>query len=262
MQTDIRSTTAEYYERFSGPPWDDLPFYRSRLPGQDARVLELGCGTGRVLLPIAEHCAQAVGLELSPAMRAICDRKIAASGLPEERITTRQADISKFDLTDEMAPFDLIFAAFRVMQNLETDAQVDGMMRCIKKHLATGGEAVLNTFMPSRGTEAIQAYWAARDGTIPCWSRQDGDTTVTMADDCTRFGDNPLAVYPKLIYRRFDAAGTQIEESVLDIVMRVWFPDQLIKLVKRHGFTVTHLAGGYQDEVWSEGPELVICFKA
>ncbi|MEM9416170.1 MAG: class I SAM-dependent methyltransferase [Planctomycetota bacterium] len=260
MHYDYRQNVADYYDRFSGPPWDDIGFYRSRLPGPDARVLELGCGTGRVLLPLAEHVALIYGLDISPAMLAICDKKLEASDLPAGRAKTLCADITDFDLTHEEAKFDLITAPFRVMQNLETDAQVDGMMRSIRKHLAPGGEAVLNTFRPRGGYEALKAFWSKRDGTTPCWTRPDGEYTLSMADDCTVFQEDPVAVFPRLIYRRHDKAGDLIDEQVLEIVMRVWQPDELVALVERHGFTLKHRFGGYEGEAWADGPELVVSF--
>ena len=62
---DNRYDAADYYDRFSAPPGDDVSFYLGRLPGADARVLELGCGTGRVMLPVAERAAYVLGVDLS-----------------------------------------------------------------------------------------------------------------------------------------------------------------------------------------------------
>lgn len=260
MDCDIRQSTASYYDRFSHPGWDDTAFYKGRLASTEARVVELGCGTGRVMVPLAQHTAYIHGLDLSPAMLAICRGKLAEAGLRDGRACAEQADITDFDLTIKHAPFDLITAPFRVMQNLETDEQIDGLMRCIRKHLAPGGEAVLNTFMPRGGYDELAAFWSARDGKQACWEKPDGDGTVTMTDDCTRFRDSPLVVYPSLIYRRFDRSGRQIDESRLDTTMRVWQPDQLLDLVRRHGFRVKERFGGYKCEAWGAGPELVVAF--
>ena len=55
MQNDIRAEAAKYYDVNPEIP-DDIAFYQARLPSSDASVLELGCGTGRVLLPLAVSC--------------------------------------------------------------------------------------------------------------------------------------------------------------------------------------------------------------
>jgi len=260
MTYDNRYNAAVYYDTFTEPPGDDAAFYMGRLPAERARVLELGCGTGRVLLPFAERAGFVLGVDLSQSMLDVCDRKLEQAGVPTTRARTVHADISTLDVTADEAGFDYICAPFRVMQNLETDEQVDGLMRVIKRHLKPGGEAVLNTFKPRGGYDELAAFWSPRDGHTPCWTKPYGDDTVTMSDDCRVFSDNPARVYPKLIYRRYNPAGEQVDEAVMDIVMRVWQADELIGLVERHGFTVTGKLGGYQGEAWGEGSELVIAF--
>ena len=68
---DLRTDTASFYDLFNTQT-DDVDFYRDRLPGPDARVLELGCGTGRVLVPLARCCGYLRGVEQSAAMLARC----------------------------------------------------------------------------------------------------------------------------------------------------------------------------------------------
>jgi hypothetical protein len=70
-----------------------------------------------------------------------------------------------------------------------------------------------------------------------------------------------VSAIPKLTYRRYDAHGTQIGEAVLDIAMRVWFPDELINMVEAHGLSsrnasaATKRSDGLKDESlsWSLG---------
>ncbi len=260
MSEDYRENAADYYDKFCGPPPGDVDFYRSRVT-PDTRVLELGCGTGRVLVPLAESAGYVHGLDHSTAMLEICRRKLAAAGLEANRVTAEVADISDFDFTRRMPKFDLIIAPFRVMQNLETDEQVAGLMRCIARHLAPGGEAILNTFCPRGGFEELKAFWDSRDGRKPTWSQPDGNDTVEMTDICTRYSEDPLIVYPELNYRRYDASGAWIDEAVLKIAMRVWFPDELLALIESHGFEIIERLGGYEGEPWREGSELVVAFS-
>jgi len=166
------------------------------------------------------------------------------------------------DLRHEGDATALVGAKAQVSDTVElhTHTEVDGMMQCIRKHLAPGGEAILNTFAPRGGYEALKAFWSKRDGTTPCWTKPDGDYTLSMADDCTVFQENPVAAFPRLIYRRHDKAAELVDEQVLEIVMRVWQPDELLALIERHGFTITQKLGGYNGEAWGDGPELVVSF--
>ncbi len=160
-----------------------------------------------------------------------------------------------------MEPFDLIIAPFRVMQNLERDDQIAGLMRGIRKHLSPGGEAILNTFCPRGDPASLMARWAAMDGAQPTSTAREGDETVTVTQNCSRYADDPLRVFTRIVYRRYDAEGNRIDESVLDIVKRVWYPADLLRLIEMHGFVVTGQWGGYNKEPWAEGSELVVAFR-
>ncbi|MEM6256803.1 MAG: class I SAM-dependent methyltransferase [Planctomycetota bacterium] len=261
MTYDNRYDAADYYERFHQPPWNDIAFYLDRVPEHNVRVLELGCGTGRVMLPMTEQAGYVLGVDLSQAMLDICDRKLEDAGINPSKARTLCADITTLDVTGSEPLFDRISAPFRVMQNLETDEQVDGLMQTIKRHLKPGGEAVLNTFKPrDGGYEALAEFWSSQDGSTISKTFDDGQQTVTLTDDCRVYRPDPVRIYPKLIYRRYNAEGEQIDEAVLDIVMRIWQPDEFIALIERHGFTITEKLGGYAGEPWGEGSELIIAF--
>jgi cyclopropane fatty-acyl-phospholipid synthase-like methyltransferase len=144
MALDLRAEAARYYD-LNPNTLVDVPFYIDRLPKPDARVLELGCGTGRASLPLAAECAFLHGLDLSEAMLDVCREKIATRRLGPDRIVVEHADITDYE---PGSPFDLIIAPYRVMQNLETDEQLDGLFRCIRRHLAPEGRCILNVFHP------------------------------------------------------------------------------------------------------------------
>lgn len=114
---DIRTAAAKYYDVSPTFP-DDIPFYLRMLPSADVSVLELGCGTGRVTLPLASACNFVHGLDISQTMIDVCRQKLAAAHVSTTRARLDVADITSFSFTHK---FDLIIAPFRVLQNLETD---------------------------------------------------------------------------------------------------------------------------------------------
>ena len=260
MSEDYRLSAVEYYDKFGVPPPVDIEFYRSFVT-KTTRLLELGCGTGRVLVPLAGVAGYVHGLDHSPAMLALCRKKLEAAEIGAGRPVVEVGDITSFDLTGRLPKFDLITAPFRVMQNLETDQQIAGLMRCIKRHLSSDGEAILNTYHPRFAPDKLKAIWDTWDGREPAWTEPEGDGTVSLTENCTRYRDNPLTVFPKLTYRRYDAQGTQVGESVLDFAMRVWYPDELLNMIESHEFAVTKRFGGYEGEPWGEARELVVVFR-
>ncbi len=258
MKIDIRTEAAKYYDRNPGF-LNDIPFYLARVPSPDCAILELGCGTGRVTLPLAGQCGFIQGIDLSPAMVGICQDKLRAAGLPAGRAQAIEGDISAFDLG---RTFDWIIAPFRVLQNLETDAEIDGLFTGIRRHLAPGGSCILNVFRPFRGPEEMRQLWATREEKLS-WEVPVEGGRIACYDRRARIASDPerLILYPELIYRTY-AGEALVDESVLKIVMRCYYPVEFEQLVRAHGFTILKRWGGYAGEPYGEGPELVLQFGA
>jgi len=165
MMSDSRELAAKYYD-LQDNPTEDIPFYSECVAsltfaermGVSARVLELGCGTGRVLLPVAEVCGFILGVDSSPAMLEICRDKLAQAQIARAKADVALGDITALDVGEQ---FDLVIAPFRVFQNLATDAEVDGFFDSIRRHLSPGGSAILNAFRPSCVPDEMRARWAS-----------------------------------------------------------------------------------------------------
>ena len=254
MPIDLRAEAARYYD-LNPNVIDDVPFYIDRLPHANARVLELGCGTGRVSLPLAARCVYLHGLDLSDAMLAICREKIKAAELGPHRIVVEHGDITAYDLG---AVFDLIISPFRVIQNLESDTQLDGLFRCIRTHLPPNGRCILNIFHPNRPREELLQTWVTDQESL-AWEIERDDERMTCHDWRRRLEEDPLVLYPELIYRRW-RGDEMLEEVVLPIPMRVFYPEEFLDLIRSAGFAITGTWGGYAGEPYGKGKELVVEF--
>lgn len=252
---DMRAAAARFYD-LQPSPFDgqDIPFYMARLPGPAARVLELGCGTGRVLLPLAARGAQMHGVDLSEAMIAICREKLAAQQIPTTRASVEVGDICRLDLGRR---FDLILAPFRVMQNLETDAQVDGLFATVRRHLAPAGACILNAFRPLADEETLRRRWAERQRETVDYERPWGAGRLVAYESIRRVHPTQLIMYPRLTYRYYEGDALK-DEASMDIVMRGYYPAEFVELMERHGFRIAQRWGGYAGEIYGEGSELVV----
>ena len=68
-----------------------------------------------------------------------------------------------------------------------------------------------------------------------------------------------MVLYPELIYRRYHGKAL-VDEAVLKIAMRCYYPEEFLRLVEDHGFRVTGQWGGYAGEMYGDGGELVVAF--
>jgi SAM-dependent methyltransferase len=254
MKIDIRTEAAKYYD--SNPSFlNDVPFYQKLIPSPTSSILELGCGTGRVTVSLAAYCKYIQGIDISPAMISKCREKLINSGIPPSKAQVMEGDITDFDLDQS---FDLIIAPFRVLQNLETDQEVDGLFGCIRRHLANNGTCILNVFRPYLEAEGLRKQWVTTEEKLNWEVPLEGGRLV--CHDRRPYMDvEKLILYPELIYRRYEGE-TLIEQSLLKIAMRCYYPDTFEKLIVDHGYKVLNRWGGYEGEVYGRGPELVIQF--
>jgi len=119
---------------------EDPAFYLETARAAGGPVLEVGCGTGRLLIPTLEAGAEIDGIDLSPGMLEVLRRKAAARGL--------QARVAVGDMRDFTMPrrYALITIPFRTfLHNLTAEDQI-ATLRCCREHLEPGGALVLNLF--------------------------------------------------------------------------------------------------------------------
>jgi SAM-dependent methyltransferase len=106
----------------------------------DGRVLELGIGTGRVALPLAQRGAPVHGIELSKAMAA---RLHAKPGSEDIGVT-----IGDFATTTVDGPFSLAYLVRNTIMNLTTQAAQVACFRNVAAHLEPGGCFVIEVMVP------------------------------------------------------------------------------------------------------------------
>jgi len=256
MTEDIRAEAAQYYDANPTIP-DDIGFYQARLPSAEAMVLELGCGTGRVLVTLVEQCRAMQGIDISEAMLARCRQKLQAAGIPPTKAQVALGDITHFALG---RTFDLIIAPYRVFQLLETDAQVDGLLQCVRDHLAPGATCILNVVHLQQDPVRLRQEWGTTTEVFR-WEVPVAGGRLRCDERRPRMDPERRILYPELIYRR-SQGDTWVEEAVLKIPRRCYAPEEFAQVIRSHGFRIVNRWGGYADEPYGEGPELVIEFAA
>lgn len=121
----------------------DLEFYVGAARAAGGPVLEVACGTGRVLLPTLEAGADIDGLDVHPGMLEVLRRKAAERGLHPHVV---QADMRDFTMRRRYRLATIPFRAF--MHLMTTVDQVRALQR-IRAHLEPGGRLIFNLFFPS-----------------------------------------------------------------------------------------------------------------
>jgi SAM-dependent methyltransferase len=109
-------------------------------------VLELGCGTGRLGLPLVELGLEVTGIDASEAMLAQLAAKPGA-----DRLEAHRGDMARFDLGAHR--FALVFAAFNTLFNLGSAEEQSTCFASVARHLAPGGRFAVECFVPPEPPE-------------------------------------------------------------------------------------------------------------
>ena len=242
MTDEYEGLLAHHYDALYGvmrDPSGDAAFYRALAQETGGPVLELGCGTGRVLLPIAALGIPCVGVDASPAMLAVLRGKN-----PPPNLELVQASMETFDVGARR--FALVTCPFRAFQHLLTvDAQLAALAN-VRRHLAPGGAFAFDVFDPKLAWIAAPADTERLDATFMI----DGVETRRFAS--TRVD---LATQVMEVTFRFEPAQTDGNTIVR---LRWFYRYEIEHLLARVGFTDLTIYGGYDRRPWKPEGETVI----
>jgi SAM-dependent methyltransferase len=127
------------------PPGGKLAYYLDLVRRGDGPVLELACGTGQYIVPMAQAGFRAVGLDSSAAMLDGARRRAAAAGLDGARVALVSGDMRRFDLGEQFA---LIFVARNSLLHLHGADELLACFAAVRRHLRPGGVFALDVFNP------------------------------------------------------------------------------------------------------------------
>jgi len=164
---------------------EDQKFYATLAEGQGRPVLELACGTGRLLLPLARDGFSITGLDLSTEMLRIARAKVAKEPKTVgKKVRLVLGDMSDFHLGEK---FRLIMVAFSSFFHLRTRVQQLGCLHCMHQHLTPRGTAVVDVLAPElmRHQKAGEAK-EIRSGVNPDTGKLTKELNRKLAVDRTR----------------------------------------------------------------------------
>jgi len=222
---------------------EDIPFYVEEASRAEPPVLELACGTGRVLIPVAQAGVRVVGLDASPAMVQACRHKVAE--LSEEvqaRITLVDADMRDFAFDER---FGLVYCPFRAFLHLMTTEDQIAALRNIHAHLRVGGRFVLNFFNPSPAhiAEAAGRGRGLAKITKEFIHPESGNRII----EWSTLGHDPVEQRIEIyfIHDEVDASGQLLHRTYKPMRLRWIYRYEFEHLLVRCGFELEALYGGF-----------------
>jgi SAM-dependent methyltransferase len=216
---------ARYYDLYAGNYSADLPLYRS-LCAPGSRMLEIGCGTGRVLKALLEAGAQVAGVDISDDMLDLARTKLAGS-LDSGQLRLLHHDF-RFLPLDET--FDHIFVTFYTFNYLLTTGEQSSFLSNVYKSLAPHGTLLLDLFYPQPLARPESNNW---------WTESlldDGGVIVLLRQKRSMKGaiEERVQIYHK---------GADRDEIVT--LRRYVSKQEVVSLLREVGFGSVRIADGY-----------------
>lgn len=153
---DAFTSIAPFYDLDFEEYHDDASFYARLATNHGTEILELGCGTGRVTVPLATVGLKVTGVDINEAMLKIA--RARSRGLP---VTYRQGDMTNLDLKKK---FDLVTIPLGSVQHLASSDDLVATLEVVARHLGPGGVGVVDVESPhsddfSVGPLPVVEHW-------------------------------------------------------------------------------------------------------
>lgn len=161
------AVAAKYYDGAYGAMRDltDAPFYLDLAKESGGPVLEIGCGTGRVLLPTAREGIEIHGVDNSAPMLGILKERVSREDpAVRSKVTLHAGDMREFRLDRR---FPLVTIPFRPLQHMHTVRDQLRALTSAAAHVAESGTLAFDVFYPrfevlhlGIGEEKLEAEWS------------------------------------------------------------------------------------------------------
>lgn len=239
---------ARYYDADFGQIDDDLPFYRELARRADGPILELMCGSGRLLVPLARAGYRITGVDISAGMLERARIHLEAAGL-SGRVELLEADVC---VHVPAGPFKLAIIALNSFMHLTRTIDQLAVLERIHSALAPGGLLVLDLFNPNPHTLAELQSEMVLDKTFLL---DDGTRVqkfvVQQTDMAFQFS------HVTFIYDELDAEN-RVRRATMPFTMRWVYRYELEHLLARTGFALETVYGSYDLDDYASDSELML----
>ncbi|HEY6409686.1 MAG TPA: class I SAM-dependent methyltransferase [Ktedonobacteraceae bacterium] len=220
------------HEQFS----EDLDLYRNFAELRNGPLLELACGSGRLLIPLAREGYTITGVDTSEKMLTLARERLQEASL-SSRVTLVQQDMSTLELSQK---FSLAFVALGSFAHLITRKAQQQALAAIRKQLTTGGTFIIDIsnadarYMESLSGQVLhQGTWQCGDGTLLTHLVSPASSQTKHLLELTHFYDQ---------HRQ----GGQVSRTVITTHIYLFERVEMELLLEQAGFVVKDVYGDHE----------------
>lgn len=229
---------ARYYDAETGAKSDDLRHYSRLAQRYRGPILDVGCGTGRVVLHLAQAGQQVYGIDSNGAMLAHLHEKLMAMPALRERLTIVQGAAEAYSWQQGFA---LILLSYNVLMHFHEQEQQIALLQHMRAQLAGDGLLVIDlpNAAPAFAAEDSDRLTLERRFLEPASGAQVMLQSISELDRATQL------LYVEWIYDEIDDSG-QVKRLLAPHRLRYFFLAELRLLLQRCGFTLAAVYGDFE----------------
>jgi ubiquinone/menaquinone biosynthesis C-methylase UbiE len=224
----------------------DVPFWLRMTGAVRGRVLELGCGTGRVTLPLAHEGVHVVGVDRSAEMLARARRRVGRQrrGMRPDLV---RGDVRHLPFPD--GAFPMVMAPYGILQSLLNERDLKATLADVARVVARDGFFGLELVadLPSWGEYARKVSLRGR--------RRPGGSQVTLVESVRQDRARGLTIFDQEFTER---KGRSTRTHAFALTFRTLSVPQMTRRLAAAGFRVEALLGDYQGGPWDPRAEVWI----
>jgi SAM-dependent methyltransferase len=226
----------------------DIAFWRTLALSTGGPALELGCGTGRIALPLGRAGVSIVGIDRSEAMLARARRRLSRSRLTG-CVHLVRGDIRSLPFApSRRTRFPLVMAPYGVLQSLLREKDLAATLASVHEVLAPRG-----TF----GLELVADLPAWREYrkrvSLQGWRRKPGGAHLTLVETVKQDRARHLTLFEQEYTER---RGSERRVHRFSLAFRTLTVPQMVRRLEKAGFEITALLGDYRGGPWDERAEV------
>ena len=235
----------------------DVPFWRNLALHAGGRVLELGCGTGRISIPLGRAGVPLLGIDRSAAMLARARTRVRRGRLTGD-VSLVQGDIRHLPLIGSAPPpgrkrarrrgFALVLAPYGILQSLLHERDLAAALAEVYRVLEPGGTFGLELVADLPSWEEYRKRVSLRG-----WRGRRGGAHVTLVESVRQDRARRRTIFDQEFTER---RGEQRRVHRFSLAFRTLSVPQMKRRLEKAGFEVSALLGDYRGGAWDPRAEV------
>lgn len=250
---DAATRLARYYDLDLQDDPGDADLYLALAQRTDGPVLELGCGTGRLLAPLVQAGFHVTGVDVDPQMLARAEHRLVAVPTATEE---RAFELICADLLDAElgARYGLVFLGLNSLLLLGDAERQARTLAALARHVRTDGLVAVDVWLP--GPEDLTLY----DGRLVAeWTRRDPETDELVSKLVSAGHDAATGTLTlDVFYDVWPTGGGAVRRTWRRDRLRLVTADELVRMARDVGLEVEMLARDYGGTPFGPGADRVV----